>query len=136
MAKQVWIKCPCCQEDHLLTPKRTVRGATTRKRRPSQSVKAKDEAWAQAVKQRDLNVCYRCGRRDDLQAAHIFTRSKRSTRWDLENGVCLCGGCHIFWAHRNPLEFYDWVKSWMGKERFEALQQRANQTQGRVKRAV
>ena len=91
---------------------------------------AEDRAWSVDVKQRERYTCQRCltfypeGRRQGIQAHHIFTRSRRSTRWDLVNGVALCTGCHR-WAHSNPLEFHELARSWLGADVYDALQARS-----------
>lgn len=72
--------------------------------------------------------CSRCGKKDNLQCAHIFSRSLLSTRWNLDNAICLCGGCHLWWAHKNPVEFTEFVKEILGEERFDALRLQARTT--------
>ena len=72
--------------------------------------------------------CERCNRRPpivQLQTAHIFSRKNLSVRWDLDNVLCLCASCH-FWAHQNPVEFAEFVKYKLGKERYEKLKIKAN----------
>lgn len=82
-------------------------------------LKPKDKLWASLVKERDSYECQRChvvypeGRRQGLHAHHIFGRSRRTTRWMLENGISLCFGCHM-WAHANPLEFHEWMQDRLG----------------------
>jgi 5-methylcytosine-specific restriction endonuclease McrA len=86
-----------------------------------------DRAWAKAVKQRDKGTCRRCEKVPDprgLHAHHIFTRSRRSTRHDLENGVSLCYGDHR-WAHSNPLEFHAWMQHELGMEAYLELKKRS-----------
>jgi hypothetical protein len=88
-----------------------------------------DIEWAKAVKQRDNYTCqvsgkkYRPGDRG-IQAAHIFSRRYKTTRHDPDNGVTLDTRRHL-WAHHFPLEFHEWVKTWMGVERYEALKKKA-----------
>jgi hypothetical protein len=86
---------------------------------------AADKVWADAVKDREAWTCQRCGARHTvgsrgMNAHHIWTRSRRSTRLSLLNGVALCVGCHR-WAHANPLEFHDLARAWLGAE-YDALQ--------------
>lgn len=71
--------------------------------------------------------CAKCGKEEyeKLQAAHIFSRSNLSTRWDLDNLLCLCGGCHLFWAHKNPVEFTEFVRNYLGEYKYERLRQNA-----------
>ena len=79
----------------------------------------KDKLWASLVKEQDRWTCQRCqvffpeGRRQGLHAHHIFGRSRRTTRWMLENGIALCFGDHM-WAHSNPLEFHEWMQDCLG----------------------
>lgn len=53
-------------------------------------------------------MCEKCGARENLQAAHFITRSNHTLRWDYDNGVCLCAGCHLYWAHKEIQEFVEW----------------------------
>jgi 5-methylcytosine-specific restriction endonuclease McrA len=85
-----------------------------------------DKLWALAVKERDNYQCQRCLSMPDpkgLHAHHIFTRSRRSTRHLLRNGISLCFGCHR-WAHSNPLDFHELMRSvFLGETEYEELQQ-------------
>ncbi len=56
-----------------------------------------------------LGKCERCGKRENLQLAHIVTRSCRFLRFKRHNTFVLCAGCHL-WGHRHPLLFADFVK--------------------------
>lgn len=88
-------------------------------------LKPADTAWAKEVKARDDYTCRRChksypeGHRG-IHAHHIFTRSRKSTRHDLLNGVTLCMGCHL-WAHKNPLEAMEWFQTELGQAIFDEL---------------
>lgn len=84
-----------------------------------------DKLWAACIKGRDKR-CMRCGVDRGLQAAHIFSRSQKSTRWDMRNGITLCYGCHIFWAHKNPVEFVEYIKTRLGSE-YEPLRLKAKE---------
>ena len=87
---------------------------TTRKK----LIKKLDTAWAQVVKKG--GVCVRCGKKENLQAAHIASRNYHSTRWLPLNGLALCAGCHFF-AHLNPVLFTEFVKSHLGRNKFKQL---------------
>jgi hypothetical protein len=52
--------------------------------------------------------CERCGKTSTLQTAHIYSRNYKHLRWEPENLICLCSGCH-FWWHLNPVEAIIWV---------------------------
>jgi hypothetical protein len=51
--------------------------------------------------------CERCDKTQFLQAAHVVGRNNHTLRFDLNNVICLCAGCHR-WAHDNPREFTKW----------------------------
>ncbi len=74
---------------HLKTEKkqRTAKNKTPRK----DISKLLDTAWSETVKVRDGYTCQKCGSKDkQLNSHHIFSRSFKSTRWDIDNGICLC----------------------------------------------
>ena len=52
----------------------------------------------------------RCG--GPLQGAHILRKGGKyiSIRHLRENVVVLCRNHHMFWAHKNELEFYEWIE--------------------------
>lgn len=89
-----------------------------------------DLAWANKVK--SIGFCEYCKRTDTLNAHHIYSRSKKSVRWDLDNGICLCVSHHVFSstfsAHKTPTEFTEWVKGYRGEVWYYFLMQKANQT--------
>ena len=82
-----------------------------------------DKICSQIIRQ---NPCARCGEEqyDKLQCAHIFSRRYRSVRWNLFNMVSLCASCH-FWAHGNPVLFGEFVKTYLGEERYLLLKSTA-----------
>ena len=89
-----------------------------------------DRLFSLAVRTRDHWTCQRCGKvytppTNGLHCAHIFTRSKQSTRFDFQNAVALCYGCHSF-LDRNPMEKYAWYIRQCGQSQFDALRLRSN----------
>jgi len=92
-----------------------------------------DIAWSQLVKLRAGMRCEvpNCGK-TILNSHHIYSRSKKSTRWHPENGICLCVGHHTFSstfsAHKTPLEFTQWLLEYKGRDYIDRLQLRANTT--------
>jgi len=80
-----------------------------------------DTEWSRAVKERAGGVCEKCKKADRLQSHHVFTRSIKATRWNLDNGVCLCAGHHIFYAHKRPELFRDWIIGKRGQEWFDNI---------------
>ena len=69
--------------------------------------------------------CEFCGRKETLQAAHLFSRRFLNTRWDLSNILCLCAGCH-FAAHSCPITFAEKVKRILGEDKYELLKESHN----------
>jgi 5-methylcytosine-specific restriction endonuclease McrA len=72
-----------------------------------------DKLFADIIK--STGQCDRCGKTKPLNCAHIISRAYRNTRWNLENAVCLCVGCH-FWAHQNPVGFTKWLQDYYGED--------------------
>jgi len=77
---------------------------------------------------RSQGVCDRCGSTKNLQCAHVLSRRHLQTRWDFENGLCLCTKCHLFWAHKEPHEFVRWFDDKFGGRLYDELKKRANKT--------
>ena len=71
-----------------------------------------DKLVSEIVRKR--GKCERCGKKQNLQCCHIFGRTYLNTRWSLENLLCLCPDCHINFAHKQPILFAEWVKSYLG----------------------
>lgn len=89
-----------------------------------------DKLWAILVKQRAGYKCERSGKTVYLNSHHVFSKSNLSVRWDLDNGVCLNAGWHTLQtnsAHKNPIEFINWIKDQRGIEWYENLRIKANQ---------
>lgn len=84
-----------------------------------------DKLAREAIRRREK--CERCGRKDTLQVAHIYTRTYKETRWLPLNLLLLCASCH-FWGHRNPLDFTEFVKKKLGSEKYKELVKRSRKT--------
>ena len=71
-----------------------------------------DKVWREKIKERDI-YCQVCGSSNTLNSHHVVGRRNRTLRWDLDNGILLCAGCHTFKtqsAHQNPRWFQEWFK--------------------------
>jgi hypothetical protein len=98
-----------------------------KKSKPFNVKKAKkelDKLFSRYIRARDP-ICQRCGKTGATQCAHIFTRGNLSTRWDTSNSIGLCFYCHLYWAHREPVEFTLWITERMGDKAFLALKRKS-----------
>jgi hypothetical protein len=73
-----------------------------------------------SIQVRARGKCERCGKTEQLQCCHIFSRRYSKMRHLPLNLLCLCAGCH-FWSHHNPVLFTLWVKEYLGEGAFEHL---------------
>ncbi len=87
--------------------------------------KALDRLWQSVIKLK-YKKCVRCGSAYNLEAAHIFIRKRKSTRWEADNGLTLCTECHV-WAHANKTPFENMCRKILGDARYDELQ-RLSQT--------
>lgn len=77
-----------------------------------------DELFSKAI--RGIGYCEECGSLENLQCAHVVSRSYGSIRTDFRNAVCLCRGCHMFFTLR-PLEWEEWSIARLGEELYREL---------------
>ena len=89
-----------------------------------------DELFSMYIRKRAIDRvggCERCraykGLYTQLQCAHFYGRAKRSVRWDEDNALGLCFGCHQYFTS-HPAEFVSWFKSYLGDEKFDLLEGR------------
>ena len=103
--------------------------------KPTKPLKTKADAlFGRLIRSR--GACQRCGRTSSevqLQCAHIVSRRFTATRWDENNALCLCAGCHR-WGHDNPIEFTKFVTDLLGDEIVEGVLEQARNYTGTIKR--
>lgn len=91
-----------------------------------------DEAWSLLVKLKAGMLCEVCGTSNALSSHHVHRRAAISTRWDVDNGICLCSEHHTdsssFSAHKTPALFHEWLIEKKGDEFVYNLRQKYNQT--------
>lgn len=98
-----------------------------------------DKLFSDYVRLRDAYTCQRCQKKIDpptpyIQCSHFYGRGGKSTRFDPENAVALCGtigfpgGCHGYFQS-NPNEHRDFFFKRLGEKRFNALVVRAHTPQ-------
>jgi hypothetical protein len=79
-----------------------------------------------SLKIRSTGHCERCGSTFMLQCAHIVSRRYKQVRWNFNNALCLCSGCHVYFTH-HPLEWEIWVIDQIGESTYKELKEKALQ---------
>ena len=91
-----------------------------------------DKAWSKLVKLRAGMKCeiQGCKHKPTLNSHHIFSRKNAATRWDVNNGICLCVGHHTmsskFSAHGNSIAFTYWLEEYKGSDFIDDLSNNAH----------
>ena len=90
-------------------------------------IKKLDKLWSLKVKERAKFKCEYCLAGEDkiLNSCHIIGRRNRSTRWDLENGMCLCYSHHMAYDHHLP-QHEDIRNEVIGQKRITRLTKKRN----------
>ena len=90
-----------------------------------------DELFSEFIRKRAMSRvhgCERClaGKIDykQLQCAHLTGRWRKSTRWDEDNAIGACGGCHRV-LDRDHIEKEEFIKEHLGEEGYNLLKARA-----------
>lgn len=74
---------------------------SSKKARKRRSIVIKLDALARNLCfERDSRKCVRCGN-EKIQWAHVISRRHLCTRWESDNALSLCYGCHAWW-HSYP----------------------------------
>ena len=87
-----------------------------------------DDLWAEIIK--DRGSCEYCFGTQNLNAHHHYGKRALSTRWEFDNGVCLCPNHHtfssIFSAHQTPADFVKWIEDKRGQNWADRLRKKHN----------
>jgi len=90
-----------------------------------------DKLFSKYIRKRDNYTCQRCrtvypngGR--GLHCSHYWGRGRENTRFDPENCIALCFGCHHIWGGDGRDEYTEYMQNKLGDERFEHLRIRAH----------
>jgi hypothetical protein len=87
-----------------------------------------DKYFSQWIRLRDMK-CLRCGSPVKLntkglpithQASHFQGRGKENTRFDPNNVITLCTGCHMYFT-ANPAEHYQWQVERLGQQKVDEI---------------
>ena len=92
-----------------------------------------DKLFSEYIRKRAMGRVHGCERclhwKPDyklLHSAHMFPRRKHAVRFDPDNAVGLCPGCHRF-LDDNALDKVRFFTVLLGQDRFDLLEARANQ---------
>lgn len=92
-----------------------------------------DKLFSDYIRQRDGWNCRRCSknfehRTGQLHNSHFWGRGRMITRFDPENCIALCFHCHKFkMENEKQGEYKGLMVKWLGQDRYDALEKRANQ---------
>ena len=89
-----------------------------------------DALFSRLIKLLSGGYCKRCKnylgvKSRGLHCAHLFSRGKRSTRFEREAATALCYGCHSYLDH-HPLEKTEFFMELLGAERYAELELQSN----------
>lgn len=88
-----------------------------------------DTAFSNYIRGRDKWTCQRCLKvytppTSALHCSHFYSRGKWATRFDPQNCIALCYGCHRYWD-KHLDEYEDYKYQQLGDRDFDALTVRA-----------
>lgn len=132
-------KCPKCTMSDMFEKAKKRESKKTPKGKAKKSIsnvsskkgldKKLDDAWSLAIKIKAGFKCEYCGKTTTLNSHHITTRGKKSVRWSLNNGICLCVAHHTFSsefsAHKTSLLFIPWLIKYRGQDNMDLLASQA-----------
>lgn len=99
-----------------------------------------DALFSKFIRLRDKLTCQRCGHvfpelTQGLHCAHYHKRRNQSVRFDPDNCVAFCWGCHQYMDEHHD-EHKAFMKRRLGEERFNFLEGRMRQFGGPDRKAL
>lgn len=88
--------------------------------------------WKQYIKERAKYTCEMCGTKTaQMHPHHIFSVGRHSTRYEPDNGICLCASHHNWrGAHSTQYDiqkaYHEWMEGYKGVEFLEALKAKSH----------
>lgn len=90
-----------------------------------------DRLFSNFIRDRDGWNCQRCGKhydksntsdRQGLHCSHYYSRGKKSVRFEPDNCIALCYGCHKLWGHGDERDKYEaFMRKKLGQTRWASL---------------
>lgn len=100
-----------------------------------------DTLFSNYIRERDNWTCQRCKTpydknsteaRQGLHNSHYWGRGHEGTRFEVDNCIALCYGCHRLWGHGDERDQYKaFMVKKLGEKRFKSLMLQANVYKGR-----
>lgn len=86
-----------------------------------------DRKFSDWVRERDGWTCQRCGGEympptRALHCSHYWKRGKHATRFEPDNSISLCMGCHLLMEGDKQGEYKDLMIKKLGYKRFKKLE--------------
>lgn len=91
-----------------------------------------DDIFSKAIRTRDKWTCQRCdnyfpeGKRRGLDCSHYFGRQAQGTRFEPDNCISLCRGCHNYWDEIDKEGYRDFKIKQLGQDRFDLMRLQSN----------
>lgn len=81
-----------------------------------------DKLFREVILKERVHKCEWCGKSGILHIAHILPKGCHPRlRYQRDNVLLLCYYCHMERAHKNPLEFVEWVLNYKGGDLLKVL---------------
>ena len=112
---------------------RKVKAKTKKANSITSLTKRADKLWSEVVKIEYNYQCQVewCEKTEYLNSHHIFTRSRKSTRWDIDNWICVCAWHHTlnsdFSMHKTPYDASIWLDGIKGRDWMHKLMRKSQQ---------
>jgi len=86
-----------------------------------------DKLFSQYIRKKSDGYCAKCNKYygwKHLQASHYIGRRNKAVRWDEDNVVAHCFGCHIYLTE-NPHKHKQWKAEQLGGNKYRQLLKRS-----------
>jgi hypothetical protein len=90
---------------------------------PRKLAKQYADSWCRQYAKKRWTSCVTCGKRENLQWAHLLTAAAESTRWDEDNFAVQCASCNLRHEY-DPSPMTMWFLNNNGKQAYISLAQR------------
>jgi 5-methylcytosine-specific restriction endonuclease McrA len=85
-----------------------------------------DALFSKYIRYRDKWICQRCRRQFPekaigLHCSHYIGRAHKATRWDADNALAACWGCHTVLETHKPTLYREIMEKRLGPARYSAL---------------